>query len=142
MPIVVALNKIDLPDGKPDRVKTELSERNVIIEEYGGDVPLVPVGIVGAEEAHPILFKWDTPARVFGYPFMPVTPTFPLLGPFGVLPLPSKWVIHIGKPTPIEHLGPDDVTDPLLLARLTEELRAEIQSLVEQGLASRESVWG
>jgi translation initiation factor IF-2 len=43
VPIVVALNKMDLPDGKPERVKTELSERGVIIEEYGGDVPLVPV---------------------------------------------------------------------------------------------------
>ena len=43
VPIVVALNKMDLPDGKPDRIKTELSERGIIIEEYGGDVPLVPV---------------------------------------------------------------------------------------------------
>ncbi len=43
VPIVVALNKIDLPDSKPDRIKTELSERGVIIEEYGGDVPLVAV---------------------------------------------------------------------------------------------------
>jgi len=43
VPIVVALNKMDLADGKPDRVKTELSERGVIIEEYGGDVPLVAV---------------------------------------------------------------------------------------------------
>jgi translation initiation factor IF-2 len=43
VPIVVALNKIDKPDGNPERVKTELSEHAVIIEEYGGDVPLVPV---------------------------------------------------------------------------------------------------
>jgi len=43
VPIVVALNKMDLADGKPDRIKTELSERGVIIEEYGGDVPLVAV---------------------------------------------------------------------------------------------------
>ena len=43
MPIIVALNKIDKPDGNPERVKTELSEHGVIIEEYGGDVPLVPV---------------------------------------------------------------------------------------------------
>jgi translation initiation factor IF-2 len=43
VPIIVALNKIDLQDSKPDRIKTELSERGVIIEEYGGDVPLVPV---------------------------------------------------------------------------------------------------
>jgi translation initiation factor IF-2 len=43
VPIIVALNKMDLPDGKPERIKTELSERNVVIEEYGGEVPLVPV---------------------------------------------------------------------------------------------------
>jgi translation initiation factor IF-2 len=43
VPIVVALNKMDLPDSKPDRVKTELSERGVVIEEFGGEVPLVPV---------------------------------------------------------------------------------------------------
>ncbi len=43
VPIIVALNKIDLADSKPDRIKTELSERGVVIEEYGGDVPLVPV---------------------------------------------------------------------------------------------------
>ncbi len=43
VPIIVALNKSDLPDGKPDRVKTELSERGVIIEEYGGETPLVAV---------------------------------------------------------------------------------------------------
>ena len=43
VPIVVALNKIDKADANPERVKTELSEHGVIIEEYGGDVPLVPV---------------------------------------------------------------------------------------------------
>jgi translation initiation factor IF-2 len=43
VPIVIALNKIDKPDANPDRVKTELSEAGVIVEEYGGDTPLVPV---------------------------------------------------------------------------------------------------
>ena len=43
VPIIIALNKIDKPDANPDRVKTELTEANVVIEEYGGDVPLVPV---------------------------------------------------------------------------------------------------
>jgi translation initiation factor IF-2 len=43
VPIIVAVNKIDKPDANPDRVKTELSEHGVIIEEYGGDVPLVGV---------------------------------------------------------------------------------------------------
>ena len=103
--------------------------------------PLVPVGIVGAEEAHPILFKWRPPIR-FGLPFLPVTPTFPALGPLGALPLPSKWMVRIGAPLQLERLGPDDARDELLLSRLTEELRTAIQALVEAGLRERESVWG
>jgi translation initiation factor IF-2 len=43
VPIVIALNKIDKPDANPDRVKTELTEAGIVIEEYGGDTPLVPV---------------------------------------------------------------------------------------------------
>jgi translation initiation factor IF-2 len=53
VPIVIALNKIDKPDSNPDRVKTELSEAGVIVEEYGGDTPLVPVSArtrVGLDE--------------------------------------------------------------------------------------------
>jgi translation initiation factor IF-2 len=43
VPIIVALNKVDKPDANPDRVKTELSERGLVVEEFGGDVPLVAV---------------------------------------------------------------------------------------------------
>jgi translation initiation factor IF-2 len=53
VPIIIALNKIDQPDSNPDRVKTELSEAGVIVEEYGGDTPLVPVSArtrVGLDE--------------------------------------------------------------------------------------------
>jgi 1-acyl-sn-glycerol-3-phosphate acyltransferase len=104
-------------------------------------VPLVPVGIVGAEEAHPILFKWHTPARAIGLPFIPVTPTFPAFGPLGAVPLPTKWIVRAGAPIPLDHLEADAANDELLIARLTEELRAKIQGLVDRGLADRESVW-
>ncbi|MGZ8437224.1 MAG: translation initiation factor IF-2 [Candidatus Limnocylindrales bacterium] len=43
VPIIIALNKIDKPDANPDRVKTELTEAGIVVEEYGGDVPMVPV---------------------------------------------------------------------------------------------------
>jgi translation initiation factor IF-2 len=43
VPIIIALNKIDKPDANAERVKTELSEANVIVEEYGGDTPMVQV---------------------------------------------------------------------------------------------------
>jgi translation initiation factor IF-2 len=53
VPIIIALNKIDKPDANPDRVKTELAEADVVIEEFGGDTPLVPVSArtrVGLDE--------------------------------------------------------------------------------------------
>ncbi|SNR88926.1 translation initiation factor IF-2 [Anaerovirgula multivorans] len=43
VPIIVAINKIDKPGANPDRVKQELADRGVVIEEWGGDVISVPV---------------------------------------------------------------------------------------------------
>ncbi len=43
VPMIIAINKVDLPQANPDRVKTQLTEHNVIVEEYGGDVVCVPV---------------------------------------------------------------------------------------------------
>jgi translation initiation factor IF-2 len=43
VPLVIAMNKIDKPDANTDRVKTELAEAGVVVEDYGGDTPLVPV---------------------------------------------------------------------------------------------------
>ncbi|MGH0038121.1 MAG: lysophospholipid acyltransferase family protein [Myxococcota bacterium] len=108
-------------------------------------VPLVPVGIVGAEEAHPILFKWHLPARALGLPFLPVTPTFPWMGPAGALPLPTKWVVSFGEPLDLRGPGAPDAStsgDPLALSRLTQQLRTTIDGLVHQGLEHRPSVWG
>ncbi len=53
VPIIIALNKVDKPDADQTRVKTELTEAGIVIEEYGGDVPLVPVSAksrVGLDE--------------------------------------------------------------------------------------------
>jgi translation initiation factor IF-2 len=53
VPLVIAMNKIDKPDSNPDRVRTELAEAGVVVEDYGGDTPLVPVSAktrVGIDE--------------------------------------------------------------------------------------------
>jgi 1-acyl-sn-glycerol-3-phosphate acyltransferase len=105
-------------------------------------VPIVPVAIVGAEETHPILFKVATPARALGLPFLPVTPTFPWLGPLGALPLPSKWVISFGEPlAAASERAAEQAGDDLLVARLTEELRSEVQRLVKEALRIRQGVF-
>jgi hypothetical protein len=77
-----------------------------------------------------------------GLPFLPVTPTFPLLGPLGLLPLPSKWVIRFGEKLTTDHLPADAASDELLISSMTADMRDRVQVLVDTGLADRESVWG
>ena len=60
--------------------------------------PIIPVAVVGAEEAAPMLGKVTWFAKNIGIPWIPVTPTFPWLGPAGLLPLPSKWFVAFGEP--------------------------------------------
>lgn len=103
--------------------------------------PLVPVAVVGAEEAHPILFKVTTLARRAGLPFVPVTPTFPWLGPLGAVPLPSKWVIRFGEPLDTEGLPGEAAGDDLLVSRLTEELRSGVQAMVDAERQRRSGVF-
>ncbi len=108
-------------------------------------IPLVPVGIVGAEEAYPRLGDTATLGRLasrdLGLPVLPITPTFPLLGPLGLLPLPSKWVITIGDPISLLELEPDTASDTVSVSHLTEALREEVQQLVARGLDARTSTW-
>ncbi|MDJ0869023.1 MAG: lysophospholipid acyltransferase family protein [Myxococcota bacterium] len=113
----------------------------VVRTALAAGVPLVPVAVVGAEEVHPVLFKVETAARAVGLPFLPVTPTFPALGPLGFVPLPSKWWIGFGAPIETRALGPDAADDELLVWRMTEEIRASIQDMVDAGLETRDSIW-
>jgi 1-acyl-sn-glycerol-3-phosphate acyltransferase len=104
-------------------------------------VPLVPVAVVGAEEAHPVLLRIETAARALGLPFVPVTPTFPWLGPLGLVPLPSKWWIGFGEPIRTDELDAEAAGDEILVWRLNEQLRAAVQALLDDGLRSRPSVF-
>lgn len=49
VPIIVAINKIDKPDSNPDRVKQELTEHGLVVEEWGGDTISVPVSALKKE---------------------------------------------------------------------------------------------
>ena len=55
VPIIVAVNKIDKPDAKPDRIKQQLTEHNLVVEEYGGDVIAVPVSAKTGEGINALL---------------------------------------------------------------------------------------
>ena len=104
-------------------------------------VPIVPVSIVGAEEIYPILGNMPTVARLLGLPYAPITPTFPLLGPLGMVPLPSKWLIEFGPPIETTSFGPDAADDPMLVFDLTDQVRETIQQTLYSLLMQRKSVF-
>ena len=100
-------------------------------------VPIVPVAIVGAEEAYPMLANVKPLAHLLGLPYFPITPTFPLLGPLGALPLPSKWIIEFGPPIPLDEYGEDAADDAMLIFDLTDSIRDRIQQMMFKNLTLR-----
>jgi 1-acyl-sn-glycerol-3-phosphate acyltransferase len=104
-------------------------------------VPIVPCSIVGAEEIYPIVGNVKILARLLGFPYVPVTPFFPLLGPLGLVPLPSKWIIEFGEPIPTDALGAAAADDPMLVFNLTDQVREVIQQTLYKLLLQRRSVF-
>lgn len=103
--------------------------------------PIVPCAVVGAEEIHPVLARADWVGRPMGLPYFPITPSFPLLGPLGVIPLPTKWSIDFADPIPTAAHGPEAADDPILVNRLSEQVRSVIQRMLDGRLARRRSIW-
>jgi 1-acyl-sn-glycerol-3-phosphate acyltransferase len=99
--------------------------------------PIVPVAVVGSEEIHPKIAESSVLARLTGAPYFPITPTFPLLGPLGLVPLPSKWRIEFCEPIPTEEYGPEAAEDRGLVFELSEQVREVIQAKLYEGLVKR-----
>ncbi|MGZ4600356.1 MAG: 1-acyl-sn-glycerol-3-phosphate acyltransferase [Oryzihumus sp.] len=104
-------------------------------------VPIIPCSIVGAEEIYPIIGNMKAVARLLGAPYAPITPTWPLLGPLGLIPLPSKWIIEFGAPVETDSLGPQAADDPMLVFDLTDQVRETIQQTLYSLLMQRRSVF-
>jgi 1-acyl-sn-glycerol-3-phosphate acyltransferase len=99
--------------------------------------PIVPVAVVGSEEIYPKLADLPAVARLIGAPYFPVTPTFPLLGPLGVVPLPSKWRIEFLEPIETASYGPEGADDRALVLELSERVRDRIQQALYANLVKR-----
>lgn len=126
--------------GKPFRERYRLQRfgRGGFVEvALRAGVPIVPVAIVGAEEIYPIIANVKPLARLLGLPYFPVTPTFPLLGPLGLVPLPSKWIIEYGEPIPTAELGAEMANDPMFVFNLTDQVRDVIQQTIFRNLMHR-----
>lgn len=102
------------------------------------NTPIVPVGIVGSEEQAPSLANIRPLARLLNMPAFPITPTWPFLGPLGLIPLPSRYYIHFGKPMVFE--GDPDDEDHHIQAKV-DQVKTQIVRLINAGKRQRKSIF-
>ncbi|WP_042175819.1 lysophospholipid acyltransferase family protein [Streptomyces sp. NBRC 110035] len=130
--------------GKPfaDRYKLQRFGRGGFVSTaLRARTPIIPCSIVGAEEIYPMIGNGRTIARLLGFPYFPLTPTFPWLGPLGAIPLPTKWTIQFGEPIHTESYPPEAAEDPMLMFNLTDQVREQIQHTLYKLLVQRRSVF-
>lgn len=95
---------------------------------------VVPVGIAGPESAYPVVARFETLGRFLGLPFLPVTPTFPLLGPLGLLPLPARFSLVVGETIDLAKEVGTDEPDEADILRLNELVRGRVSELLYRAL--------
>ncbi len=130
--------------GKPfrDRYKLQRFGRGgFVAAALRTRVPIIPCSIVGAEETYPKIGDIKPLARLLGAPYFPVTPTFPLLGPLGLVPLPSKWLIEFGEPIRTDTIGAAEADDPMTVFNLTDQVRETIQHTLYRLLSQRRNAF-
>jgi len=99
-------------------------------------VPVVPVAIAGSDDQAPILYDVKPLARRLGLPAAPITPTFPWLGPLGLVPYPVRYRIVYGEPIELaKHYGPEASGDDRVVGELARRVRRAIQRLLDRNRA-------
>ncbi|HHX84522.1 MAG TPA: acyltransferase family protein [Actinomycetales bacterium] len=130
--------------GKPfaDRYRLQRFGRGGFVSTaIAAGAPIIPCSVVGSEEIYPKLGEIPALARLLGVPYLPITPTFPLLGGLGGIPLPTKWTMEFGEPIETAHLGDEAAEDPMVVFELTDQVRETIQNTLFRNLARRGSVF-
>ncbi len=130
--------------GKPyaDRYKLQRFGRGGFVSAaLRTGVPIIPLAVVGAEEIYPLVGNVPSLARLLGIPYIPITPFFPLLGPLGLVPLPSKWMLEFGEPIRTDDYDEGAAEDPMLVFDVTDQVRETIQQTLYSLLMKRQSVF-
>ncbi len=130
--------------GKPysDRYKLQRFGRGGFVSAaLRTGVPIIPCSVVGAEEIYPLVGNAPSLARLLGVPYIPITPFFPWLGPLGMVPLPSKWLIEFGEPIRTDTYDEGAADDPMLVFNVTDQVRETIQQTLYSLLMQRRSVF-
>ncbi|MBN8868636.1 MAG: acyltransferase family protein [Solirubrobacterales bacterium] len=105
-------------------------------------VPIVPVAVVGAEEAMPIFAHLNLLKKLSGLIYFPLTPSFPHFGLAApLLYLPSRFKIRFMEPIDMAEYPVETIDDPAEIQMISERIRARIQHQLDEMLEARESVW-
>jgi len=113
----------------PERYRLQHFSAGFAREAIRRKVPVVPVAMVGPDDQAPILYDVEPLARRLGLPTFPITPTFPLLGPAGLLPYPVQYRIQYGEPLALHDRCEAD--DEEGCAQLAAEVRGRLQRMVD-----------
>jgi 1-acyl-sn-glycerol-3-phosphate acyltransferase len=131
--------------GKRYRERYKLQRFNVGFMELSliHKTPIVPTAVIGAEEQYPFMVDLKPVARALNFPYFPVTPLLLSLGPVGLLPLPTKYIIHYGEALHFyRDFPPETVKDPEKIHELVGTVKTHVQELLDRGLRERNGVFG
>jgi 1-acyl-sn-glycerol-3-phosphate acyltransferase len=104
--------------------------------------PIVPVAVVGAEEAAPVFAQLNLLQRLTGLLYVPLTPTFPHFGLLGMLGyLPAKFTVRFLEPVRTDDMGDEPWQDKSLVQTVANDIRSLIQEHLYDMLSTRRSVW-
>jgi len=104
--------------------------------------PIVPVAVLGAEEAQPVFAHFRLLQRLTGLIYVPLTPTFPHFGPLGMLGyLPAKFTIRFLEPVRTDDMGQAPWEDKALVQTVAHDIRATIQEQLLDMVGKRRSIW-
>lgn len=103
--------------------------------------PIIPVGVIGAEEQAPIIYNWQWLGNKLGTGPFPVTLTWPWLGPLGLWPLPTKYYIYYGKPLRFWEEDPEAIQKAEVIKEMAGRVREAVQKLLNEGLSKRKSIF-
>lgn len=128
--------------GYKNRYKLQRFGRGGFVElALKARVPIVPVAIVGSEEIYPMIHNAKTLAGIGGFPYFPITPFFPWLGPLGLIPLPSKWIVEFGEPVRTDQHEEGAWQDSMLVFELADQVRDTVQQTLYENLMRRRGIF-
>jgi 1-acyl-sn-glycerol-3-phosphate acyltransferase len=105
-------------------------------------VPVIPIAVVGAEEAMPVILRLPTVARALGLPYFPITANLLALGPLGVVtPFPAKFKLRVLTPVRFDIPPDQDRYSKSRIMEESEHIRTLLQESVYDMLRDRRSVW-